>query len=128
MSELFQRGLDEYDKGDYFEAHEAWEDLWSDYNFPDRKFVQGLIQLSVSFVHLGNGNLTGAKNLLKKCQQKFDDYNGIHREINLSDLKSSIEAVEIVYSELTDCRDFDWDLVPALKLSLIHISEPTRPY
>ena len=115
MSELFKRGLDEYDKGDYFEAHEAWEDLWSDYNFPDRKFVQGLIQLSVSFVHLGNGNLIGAKNLLKKCQQKFDDYNGIHREINLSDLKSSIEAVEIVYSELNDCRDFDWDLVPALK-------------
>ena len=115
MSELFQRGLDEYDKGDYFEAHEAWEDLWSDYNFPDRKFVQGLIQLSVSFVHLGNGNLTGAKNLLKKCQQKFDDYNGIHREINLSDLKYSIEAVEIVYSELNDCRDFDWDLVPTLK-------------
>ena len=115
MSELFQRGLDEYDKGDYFEAHEAWEDLWSDYNFPDRKFVQGLIQLSVSFVHLGNGNLIGAKNLLKKCQQKFDDYNGMHREINLSDLKSSIEAVEIVYSELNDCRDFDWDLVPALK-------------
>ena len=115
MSELFLRGLDEYDKGEYFEAHEAWEDLWSDYNFPDRKFVQGLIQLSVSFVHLGNGNLTGAKNLLKKCQQKFDDYNGIHREINLSDLKSSIEAVEIVYSELNDCRDFDWDLVPALK-------------
>ena len=115
MSELFKRGLDEYDKGDYFEAHEAWEDLWSDYNFPDRKFIQGLIQLSVSFVHLGNGNLTGAKNLLKKCQQKFDDYNGIHRNINLSDLKSSIEAVEIVYSELNDCRDFDWDLVPALK-------------
>ena len=115
MSELFKRGLDEYDKGDYFEAHEAWEDLWSDYNFPDRKFVQGLIQLSVSFVHLGNGNLTGAKNLLKKCQQKFDDYNGIHRKINLSDLKSSIEAVEIVYSELNDCRDFDWDLVPVLK-------------
>ena len=115
MSELFQRGLDEYDKGEYFEAHEAWEDLWSDYNFPDRKFVQGLIQLSVSFVHLGNGNLTGAKNLLKKCQQKFEDYNGMHRDINLSDLKSSIEAVEIVYSELNDCRDFDWDLVPFLK-------------
>ena len=115
MSELFQRGLDEYDKGEYFEAHEAWEDLWSDYNFPDRKFVQGLIQLSVSFVHLGNGNLTGAKNLLKKCQQKFEDYNGMHRDINLLDLKSSIEAVEIVYSELNDCRDFDWDLVPVLK-------------
>ena len=115
MSELFLRGLDEYDKGEYFEAHEAWEDLWSDYNFPDRKFIHGLIQLSVSFVHLGNGNLIGAKNLLKKCQQKFDDYNGTHRGINLQDLKSSIEVVEIVYSELIDCKDFDWDLVPVLK-------------
>ena len=98
MSELFLRGLDEYDKGEYFEAHEAWEDLWSDYNFPDRKFIQGLIQLSVSFVHLGNGNLIGAKNLLKKCQQKFDDYNGTHRGINLRDLKSSI--LEIFLLEL----------------------------
>ena len=115
MSELFLRGLDEYDKGEYFEAHEAWEDLWSDYNFSDRQFIQGLIQLSVSFVHLGNGNLTGAKNLLKKCQQKFEDYNGMHRDINLLDLKSSIEVVEIVYSELIDCKDFDWDLVPVLK-------------
>ena len=68
MNELFERGLTEYEKGDYFEAHEAWEDLWSDYNFDDRIFVQGLIQLAVSFVHLGNGNMIGAKNLLKKSQ------------------------------------------------------------
>ena len=66
MSQLFKKGLSEYSKGDYFEAHEAWEDLWSDYNFPDRKFIQGLIQLSVSFVHLGNNNLIGAKYMSKR--------------------------------------------------------------
>ena len=71
MQILFEKGLNEYEKGDYFEAHEAWEDLWSDYNFPDRKFIQGLIQLSVSFVHLNNGNMIGARNLLKKCQEKI---------------------------------------------------------
>lgn len=115
LSQLFNKGLNEYSKGDYFEAHESWEDLWSDYNFPDRKFIQGLIQLSVSFVHLGNNNLIGAKNLLKKCQHKFGDYEGFHRGINIAELKSSIEAVEIVYSELKDVRKFDWDLVPVLK-------------
>jgi|TARA_Y100000310_G_scaffold91552_3_gene88981 hypothetical protein len=26
MAALFQKGLSEYEKGDYFEAHEAWED------------------------------------------------------------------------------------------------------
>ena len=115
MNELFERGLTEYEKGDYFEAHEAWEDLWSDYNFDDRIFVQGLIQLAVSFVHLGNGNMIGAKNLLKKSQNKFFDYKGIHRGINVDDLKSSMVVVDIVYNDLTHSEEFDWDLVPVLK-------------
>ena len=114
MAALFQKGLVEYEKGDYFEAHEAWEDLWSDYNFPDRKFIQGLIQLSVSFVHMGNGNLTGARNLLKKCQQKCSDYNGIHRGINVDELKSNIEAVSFVYEDMQNISEFDWDLVPRI--------------
>ena len=115
MNELFKKGLDDYESGEYFEAHESWEDLWSDFNFSDRKFIQGLIQLAVSFVHLGNGNLIGAKSLLKKCQNKFIDYSGTHRGINLEELKSSIEVVEIVYNDLSDSKEFDWDLVPVLK-------------
>ena len=115
MEALFQKGLDEYEKGDYFEAHEAWEDLWSDYYLPDRKFVQGLIQLAVSFVHLGNGNMTGARNLLKKCQNKFTDYKGIKRNINLDELKSAIEAVDIMFQDMENTSEFDWDLVPRLK-------------
>ena len=115
MASLFQKGLVEYEKGDYFEAHEAWEDLWSDYNFSDRKFIQGLIQLAVSFVHMRNENLTGAQNLLKKCQQKFSEYNGIHREINVDELKSNIEVVSFVYEDMQNTSEFDWDLVPSLK-------------
>ena len=115
MEILFQKGLSEYEKGDYFEAHEAWEDLWSDYSISDRRFIQGLIQLSVSFVHLGNGNMVGAKSLLKKCQNKFSDFSGIQRGINLVELTSAIEAVELVYEDLKHTSEFDWDLVPNLK-------------
>ena len=115
MEILFQKGLSEYEKGDYFEAHEAWEDLWSDYYIPDRIFIQGLIQLSVSFVHLRNGNMVGAKSLLKKCQDKFSDFSGIQRGINLVELASAIEAVELVYEDLKHTSEFDWDLVPNLK-------------
>ena len=116
MRILFEKGLNEYEKGDYFEAHEAWEDLWSDYNFRDRKFIQGLIQLSVSFVHLRNGNMIGARNLLKKCQDKFSEYNGIHREININELKFAIEAVSLTYENIKESSEFDWDLVPVLKV------------
>ena len=63
--QLFKKGLEHYRKNEFYEAHEAWEDLWSDYNLEDKNFIQGLIQLSVSFVHLGNNNLNGARSLLK---------------------------------------------------------------
>lgn len=112
---LFKKGIDQFEKGDYFEAHEAWEDLWSDYYLPDRKFIQGLIQLAVSFVHLGNGNMIGARNLLRKCQNKFADFQGIQRGINIDTLKSHIETVEAVYQEIQNSSEFDWDLVPSLK-------------
>lgn len=112
---LFKKGIDQFEKGDYFEAHEAWEDLWSDYYLPDRKFIQGLIQLAVSFVHLGNGNMIGARNLLRKCQNKFADFQGIQRGINIDTLKSRIETVEAVYQEIQNSSEFDWDLVPSLQ-------------
>tara|TARA_A100001011_G_scaffold64012_1_gene64585 strand:- start:3127 stop:3495 length:369 start_codon:yes stop_codon:yes gene_type:complete len=111
---LFQQGLDHYKSNDYFEAHESWEDLWSDYYLEDRKFVQGLIQLAVSFVHLGRGNMNGAKSLLNKCSEKFKIYSGVHRGINVENLLDQINNVEKMYNQLADPKDFDWTYVPKL--------------
>ena len=111
---LFQEGLNHYRSKDYFEAHESWEDLWSDYYLEDRKFVQGLIQLAVSFVHLGNGNINGAKSLLNKCTEKFKLFSGIHRDIDVKQLLDQINNVKNAYEDLGDTKDFDWSFVPKL--------------
>ena len=111
---LFQEGLNHYRSNDYFEAHESWEDLWSDYYLEDRKFVQGLIQLAVSFVHLGNGNMNGAKSLLNKCAEKFKLFSGIHRDIDVKQLLDQINNVKNAYEDLGDTKDFDWSFVPKL--------------
>lgn len=112
---LFQEGLLYFSKMYYFEAHEEWEDLWSDYYLEDRKFIQGLIQLSVSFVHVRKGNIKGAKSQLGKCSEKFQQFSGIHRGINVSLLLTQIEKVRITYNELINLKDFDWTLVPTLE-------------
>ena len=114
IEELFNNGLREYELMDYFEAHEIWEELWSDYYLEDRKFIQALIQLSVSFVHIGNGNLIGAKNLLKKSKNKFLEFSGIHRGINIKKLIKQIERVALDYENLENTDNFEWDLVPKL--------------
>ena len=111
---LYQDGLNFFKSGNFFDAHESWEELWSDFYLEDRKFVQGLIQLSVSFVHLENGNMNGAKSLLNKSKEKFNLFTGTHREIDLSNLINQIDSVSVAYEKIESPEDFDWDLVPNL--------------
>ena len=112
---LFQEGLSHYRSGDFFESHESWEDLWSDYYLEDKKFIQGLIQLSVSFVHLRNGNINGAKSLLNKSKEKFQLFSGVHRTVNIKILLDQIETIRVAYDECEGTADFDWGLVPNLE-------------
>ena len=54
-----------FNAGDYFEAHEVWEDLWAESHGDERRFYQGLIQAAVGLFHFGNGNLGGATKLYR---------------------------------------------------------------
>tara|TARA_B100001758_G_scaffold113171_1_gene96914 strand:- start:6472 stop:6840 length:369 start_codon:yes stop_codon:yes gene_type:complete len=115
IDDLYNEGKKEFQNGNYFDAHEIWEDLWSDYYLKDRKFIQGLIQLSVSFVHLKNGNMIGAKNLLKKSKEKFLDYEKEHRSINIEMLRAEMDIVQKEYQSLNKPENFNWSLVPKLE-------------
>jgi uncharacterized protein len=57
-----------FNAGDFFEAHEVWEDLWADSHGPQRRFYQGLIQAAVGLCHFGNGNLNGAVKLYRSSR------------------------------------------------------------
>ena len=113
--QLFFDGLQAYEEKDFFEAHELWEELWSEYYLDDKTFIQGLIQLAVSFVHLGNGNLNGAKSLMKKSGDKFSSYSGLHRGINIDKLKQQIEIIINEYEQLLTVEGFDWTHIPDLR-------------
>jgi predicted metal-dependent hydrolase len=74
MSDLFQDGIDFFNAGHYFEAHEAWEDLWRLTRGPLRLFYQGLVQAAVGLHHLSRGNLNGATAQLRKSLSKLEEY------------------------------------------------------
>ena len=57
---------------DYFEAHEVWEDLWSESHGDERRFYQGLIQAAVGLCHFGNGNLGGAAKLYRSSRDYME--------------------------------------------------------
>jgi predicted metal-dependent hydrolase len=58
----------------FFECHEVLEDLWRPLPpGPEKRFLQGVIQVDVGFHHLVNGNEAGAKSLLRSGLDKLTD-------------------------------------------------------
>jgi uncharacterized protein len=69
-----QAGINFFNAGRYFEAHEVWEDMWRLARGPLRLFYQGLVQAAVGLHHLGQGNLNGAAAQLRKSLSKLEEY------------------------------------------------------
>jgi predicted metal-dependent hydrolase len=67
LDERLLRGLDLFDAGEHFEAHEVLEDLWAGEVGATRHLLQALIQLTVALHHRGNGNHGGTRTLLERA-------------------------------------------------------------
>jgi len=56
--------LNLFNKHEWYEAHDAFEDIWHSVDGDERQVIQGILQVSVSQFHLSRGNLNGATILL----------------------------------------------------------------
>ncbi len=70
----YREGVELFNRAAFFEAHEALEDVWRDAPHKDKKFLQGLIQMAVALHHYGNGNLAGARSVLKRAFRNLSLY------------------------------------------------------
>jgi len=111
---LFQQGLIEFKQKMYYEAHESWEELWKNRNLTDRIFIQGLIQLAASLFKVQTGNMRGAQSLLKKCKNKFIEYEGVQRGINVKNLKYAIGRLEEKYIFIKSFEELPPSYIPEL--------------
>jgi uncharacterized protein len=82
--QLFEHGRQEFLDGRYFEAHDIWEELWQRLLGSDRRYLQGLIHLTVGAYHFENGNARGARSQWKKAALKIGEYPKGHWGIDVS--------------------------------------------
>jgi hypothetical protein len=82
----FLAGVKYFNECEFFEAHEAWEELWTDYQGPSRKFYQGLIQVAVCLHHFGNENARGAIKLYHSSSKYLHEYRPRHEGVNVDKL------------------------------------------
>jgi predicted metal-dependent hydrolase len=70
---LLERGLVDFEREAYFEAHEHWEDHWRVAASPERIWVQGLIQLAAARIKLRGSAWTPAERLAGRALAKLTD-------------------------------------------------------
>jgi uncharacterized protein len=86
-AELFASGVTLFNTRYFFEAHEAWEEIWLHTEPPEKAFLQGLIQVTAAFHHHSRENLRGTKSLLRAGLAKLEDFPPQHRGVHIEKLR-----------------------------------------
>lgn len=118
--ELYLQGAAFFNECDFFEAHETWEELWTEYRGPARRYIQGLIQAAVALHHFGNGNIRGARKVYETSRTYLADYPAHYLGLDLETFLSQYAAC---FAEAMANRDErpQVDLVPDL-IPEIHLT------
>jgi uncharacterized protein len=115
----YLEGIRYFNECDFFEAHEVWEDLWTDYQGPSRRFYQGLIQAAVCLHHFGNGNVWGARKLYHSSRKYLSEYLPHHEGL---DVEQFLQAMHTCCRQLLEAEDPDAaveivpDMIPEIHL------------
>ena len=93
FKESLQEAIDLFNNQKWYEAHDAFEDIWNDLVGDERQIVQGILQVSVSQFHLNKGNLNGAMILLGEGLGRIKNRVSEDIEIDLILFCSGLESL-----------------------------------
>lgn len=89
-----REGLDAYDRGDFFLAHELLEPAWmGTADLPERELLQGLIKLAAANVHAVRGNAAGIRKNLEGAKARLAEAGSAGSRFGL-DSAALVAAVE----------------------------------
>lgn len=82
----FLRGVEEFNRREFFECHDTWEHIWQETTGADKLFLQGMIHAAVGLYHFTNGRWKGARSQLEKCITKLAGYHPTYRGVDVAQL------------------------------------------
>ena len=103
----FSNALNLFNSQKWYEAHDAFEDIWNTLNGDERQVIQGILQVSVSQFHLSKGNLNGATILLGEGLGRIKNRTNINLGIDLESFCKRLEELlkKLQYSQEVNEKD-----------------------
>jgi len=122
---LYLEGLRLFNDGEFYEAHEVWEDVWHNAAGDRARFYQGLIQAAVTLEHIVRDNPRGVQRVWRSMLGKFEGLPEVTMGVNvprliegLRPLVDPILAMPTRPGQQPREVDLPWDaeLVPRIDL------------
>jgi uncharacterized protein len=74
LPDLVHRGIEEFNREEFFECHEYLEDAWMEEPRRVRFLYQGILQVGVGFYHQQSGNWRGATGVLRNGIERLREF------------------------------------------------------
>jgi uncharacterized protein len=86
-------GMELFNQGRYFEAHEALEAAWRAESGPVRDLYRGILQVGVVYLHITQNNYPGAFKVYQRCRKWLQPWPETCRGVDVGRLRQDLEAV-----------------------------------
>lgn len=96
------KGIEEFNSGRYFEAHETLEEIWLPSPQPLRDFYQGIIQVAAGFVHFQRGERPGTEGLLRRGLDKLVAFSPEFMGVETGKLVDDVQRFRRALATLDD--------------------------
>lgn len=120
--DLFYVGLEQFNRGEYFEQHESLEEIWVVEPRPVRYVYQGILRIGVGFYKLRLGNYRGTVNHIKGGIAYLRPFGDLCMGVDLARLVEEAAAVHDRVEGLGPDRISEFDL---LTLPRVHYTKPS---
>ena len=85
--ELLREGVERFNRGEFFAAHEAWEEIWRSTTPEPRELFQGLVQVAAGFHHYKDrGRPEVARRVLGKGRRRLEAFVAERVEVDVAGL------------------------------------------
>jgi uncharacterized protein len=88
------RGLELFNAGEFFEAHEELELAWREERGPVRELYRGILQIAVAYLQIERGNYAGAVKMFIRSRTWLGPFPDTCRGVDLLRFRQDYQRVE----------------------------------
>jgi hypothetical protein len=112
------KGLSLFNAGQYWDAHEAFEDAWRDEEGEIRNLYQGILQAGVTYLQIERNNFVGMAKMYERALKWLSGWPDHCRGLNIGKLRNDLDKVILSAGDLgpEGLHEFDRSLFKTLEM------------